>query len=209
MIKRQPFSLDHFKELELEESDIGYDACSQLCQVLKYNRTIRYLNLYKNSVNDECVKCICEALKTNQSLIRLNLDANQLSEGGCQSVIEILSINESLVDVSLYFNPGFNRELMRNLKQQLNKNKKLHQKQILDMVIVLINIASRPREALKLCPMDMWILIFTFVDHPRVKSFGTLAAVIFKDIKLINQHIKGGGKLKFTVSESNVVINLI
>jgi hypothetical protein len=36
MIKRQPFSLDHFKELKLEDSDIGYDACSQLCQVLKY-----------------------------------------------------------------------------------------------------------------------------------------------------------------------------
>ena len=208
MKNRQPFSLDHLQQLKLE-SDIGYDDCSQLCQVLKYNRTIRYLNLRKTGLNDECVNCICEALKTNQSLIRLNLAANRITQEGWKSVIELLSINESLIDVSIDFMPGYNFRLMQNLWQQLTKNKKLHQRQILDTVIALINIARRPQEALKLCPVDMWIQIFAFVDHPRVDSFATMAAMIFRSINKISQHIQFGRKLKVIMRESNVFINLI
>ena len=77
-----------------------------IAEALKYNTTLRILNLTSNYLRNDGVIAIAEALKYNTTLTEINLSSNMMiGVVGIKAILEALKTNQTLmkIDLSKYY----------------------------------------------------------------------------------------------------------
>ena len=64
------------QEVILANNEFGLDGTLAICDCIKYNKTIKLINLKQNSLNYDCAKLIADALKENTTLNSLIVKSN-------------------------------------------------------------------------------------------------------------------------------------
>ena len=78
------------KKLLLWETAIGEPDCSALCELLKSNHSLQYLNISQNNLSSESVASILTGLSHNSSLTELNISNSHFSMANVVSLASIL-----------------------------------------------------------------------------------------------------------------------
>jgi Ran GTPase-activating protein (RanGAP) involved in mRNA processing and transport len=93
------------KILDLQCNDIGPDGASLLIeQLMEENQTLESLNLAWNGVGSIVAKEVAQVLKRNESLTNVDLKGNDITSDGVSSLAEALSFNTSLRKLNLMHN---------------------------------------------------------------------------------------------------------
>lgn len=88
----------YVKELYLSDNGLGEEACQQVAQMLKVNRTITMLDIRRNKMDSSAV---ADALMVNRSLKVLRMSYCQIGDEGAKVIAEALKWNYALVDVDI------------------------------------------------------------------------------------------------------------
>ena len=83
---------------------LGDASAVALCDVLKDNKTMHTLNIFKNGITDEGAKALGEMLKENDALTSLNLAYNQIKDEGMAAITDGLRTNKTLKNLQLRAN---------------------------------------------------------------------------------------------------------
>jgi len=81
-------------DLALENCSISQHWVKTLCDSLKGNQQLKYLNLSKNNLNDECSEYISDMLHFNESLNVLFLHWNKIRSRGAILLAKALETNK-------------------------------------------------------------------------------------------------------------------
>ena len=76
-------------------------SIEKFANTLKNNKTLEYLGLICNSIDDNDIKLICSALKHNTTLKSLNISRNNITDDGIAYLAEYLKNNKSLEYINL------------------------------------------------------------------------------------------------------------
>jgi Ran GTPase-activating protein (RanGAP) involved in mRNA processing and transport len=101
---------------------IHYEGSRYLAQALKVNKSLRYLNLKLNRIDDKGGSKLCIDLQNNNSNLEyLSLSSNSLGHMFCESLAEFLKINRTIrrIDISCNFIDDSNAN---TLKDSLESN---------------------------------------------------------------------------------------
>jgi Ran GTPase-activating protein (RanGAP) involved in mRNA processing and transport len=202
------------RSIDLNSSRVTLD---DLKEGLMENRSLKYLNIAGNYSNPTDLDGIDEILANNQSLTSLNLKSIDIRPTGFEKLADGLRSNNSLTDLAadiyhffddclVYIidaleinwsltNVDIKRSVVGRLSETIEEiSEKLLEKRktrIEDTRIAMINII-RSNEAFQRLPLEIWILIFSFVDYPGVTlNFGEEFKKTLRNIK-IGRFIKEG-----------------
>ena len=81
--------------------NLNAEGAKHFAQVLKYDNSLKWVNLYENRVCDRGAKDLAEMLKVNGSLKKMNLFGNNISAEGAKWLAEALTVNCSLEYINL------------------------------------------------------------------------------------------------------------
>ena len=100
------------RRLELEGNFFGPEACKYIAEALKYNRTLKYLDLENNKLtnqgeDDSGIIAIFKSLRVNKTLISLNLNNNYLTPICGHAICECLRENENIIHLDVMNNQRF------------------------------------------------------------------------------------------------------
>ncbi|EGD73826.1 hypothetical protein PTSG_05519 [Salpingoeca rosetta] len=76
-------------------------ALGPICEALKSNSSVFYLDLSYNRITDAGAATISRLLETNHSIISLSLDCNDITERGADTISKMLQVNSALKILSL------------------------------------------------------------------------------------------------------------
>lgn len=96
---------------------IHYEGSRYLAQALKVNRSLRYMNLKLNRIDDKGGSKLCiDLLNNNSNLEFLSLSSNSLGHMFCESLAEFLKINQNIrrVDLSCNFIDDSNANTLKD-----------------------------------------------------------------------------------------------
>ena len=85
----------HIKGLDLSCNNFGYSSIFSLCQALKMNKTLEYLNLFHNCIDVSGAGQVGEVLKVNNNLIELDIGYNRIKNNGFKKVINGIKENQT------------------------------------------------------------------------------------------------------------------
>ena len=89
------------KHIFLGSQSLGEGLTAVLCEVIKVNKTLTYLNLLSNAISDAGATSIAEAIKVNKTLTSLSLSSNAISDAGATSIAEAIKVNKTLTILGL------------------------------------------------------------------------------------------------------------
>ncbi|KAF1324068.1 Lrr-containing protein, partial [Globisporangium splendens] len=87
--------------LNMAQNQIGKDGVVWFSNVLKFNRTLRVLDLSLSEMDSKIAIRFFECLAMNHTLVKLNLAHNRISNEGMMACIRALEINRVLQDLNL------------------------------------------------------------------------------------------------------------
>uniref|UniRef100_K3WIX3 Uncharacterized protein n=1 Tax=Globisporangium ultimum (strain ATCC 200006 / CBS 805.95 / DAOM BR144) TaxID=431595 RepID=K3WIX3_GLOUD len=87
--------------LNMAQNQIGKDGVVWFSNVLKFNRTLRVLDLSLSGMDSKIAIRFFECLTMNHTLVKLNLAHNRISNEGMMACIRALEINRVLQDLNL------------------------------------------------------------------------------------------------------------
>ncbi|OJW50171.1 MAG: hypothetical protein BGO67_02250 [Alphaproteobacteria bacterium 41-28] len=102
-------SLD-ISQTSMGTNEHGRQRMVELAKELETNRTIKWLRLFKCSVDDEGAKNLASMLKVNGAIVRLDLDFNTIGNEGAKALAEALRVNTTLKSLSLVSNKLMNAD---------------------------------------------------------------------------------------------------
>ena len=85
----------HIKRLDISCNSFGYSSIFWLCQALKMNQTLEYLNLFHNCIDVSGAGQIGEVLKTNNNLMELDIGYNRIKNNGFKKIIDGIKENKT------------------------------------------------------------------------------------------------------------------
>eukprot|EP00667_Euglena_gracilis_P003222 EG_transcript_3230 len=89
-------------EVQLKGNRIGLNnACNVLAQALRFNNSLRVLELQSNQISADAVSCLAQALHHNTSIHAINLNDNALMDEGAEHVSHLLQQNHSITTMGL------------------------------------------------------------------------------------------------------------
>ena len=126
--------------LHLSYNDRISAPISTFTEELKYNTTLRVLELDRCGLNSHSAESLAEALTTNKHLQELDVSTNALCDDGIQHLAHALRVNQGLKDLalsscgmtdvgleylakSLQYNNGLNQVLLWNFSYSTNLNR--------------------------------------------------------------------------------------
>ena len=86
----------HVEGIDLSCNSLGYSGIEGLCQVLKSNKTVKYLNLFHNLFDVNGARRIGEVLKENTILEKLDIGYNRIRNVGFTSIVNGMKENKNL-----------------------------------------------------------------------------------------------------------------
>ncbi|TNV84850.1 hypothetical protein FGO68_gene11676 [Halteria grandinella] len=98
---------EYFSQLLLGDNDLQDSGISELCEVIKANKSLIKVDLSCNGLTSKCSQGMYEALLKNVSIIDLDLSSkggkqrNTLQSDGCQGLTKLLSTNPFLSFLNL------------------------------------------------------------------------------------------------------------
>lgn len=112
-------------ELSLKYSFIDVHSSHCFSKLLKFNRTLIYLNLYCSGISDIGGSIIIESLRYNESLIELNLANNKLSSLFCLNFKDLIKYNRIIKIIDISKNEGINNENFDLILEGLTNNQSI------------------------------------------------------------------------------------
>jgi Ran GTPase-activating protein (RanGAP) involved in mRNA processing and transport len=85
----------HIKGLDLSCNSFGYSSIFWLCQALKMNQTLEYLNLFHNCIDVSGAGQLGEVLKINNNIMELDVGYNRIKNNGFKKVIDGIKENKT------------------------------------------------------------------------------------------------------------------
>jgi hypothetical protein len=96
--------VNSFKELNLQQNNIGDEGARYIAKVLEQNTSLKELNLQQNNIGYHGAYEIAKALEQNTSLTKLNLQQNNIDDYGAHHIVGALEQNTSLKELNLQQN---------------------------------------------------------------------------------------------------------
>ncbi len=90
-------------KVQLYFNELKAPVCKYIGQLLKYNKTIRYLNL-DNCKIIESISHVCEGLKVNNTLTKLSIRHNIFDCEAAIHLAELLKVNRTLTELKISHN---------------------------------------------------------------------------------------------------------
>ena len=87
-------------KVDLSFNPIGVGV-GEVGEALKYNKTIKTLNLYNTSMGVEGLKLLLEGIKLNSSIVSLYLADNQIGEEGSKILASAIKFNQKIREIFL------------------------------------------------------------------------------------------------------------
>lgn len=94
------------KHLDLRGNNIQAKGCAVLASSIKFNRSLRSVNLKCNSVgNDNSgIQALCDVLKANMTITHLLLRDNKISNVGAKHLADMLKSNTTITHLDVSWN---------------------------------------------------------------------------------------------------------
>jgi hypothetical protein len=125
-------------KIDIKNNDIHEDAIIAICEALKTNTTVTWLDMSDNFSHGKGEE-LASMIKENKSLTYLNLNVNQLTEEDSEAVLAAVDANPRLKYFSAYNNGALNKATRKKLRG-FNK--------LYGLQVDLVVVASRLRRAL-------------------------------------------------------------
>ena len=95
------------KNIDLADSHYTASTFKDICDSLKQNKSLRKIGLLRNNIGgiDQNAEQFSEVLKYNKAIKDVNLFSNDIACDGAKSIAEALKINTSLTTLELDRNP--------------------------------------------------------------------------------------------------------
>lgn len=94
-------------DITMGKNAIGIKTATAISQFLRFNKSVKGVDLNENQMDDACLKIIGKALTINGTLEKLRLSDNPFGKQGTEAIIEGIFGNCSLKHVALESNGGF------------------------------------------------------------------------------------------------------
>ncbi len=114
-------AVSHCTVLRLANNQLGFQGASVICQALKFNASLRVLDLSKNMISHHIGRPLSELLRVNSTLQSLILFGNTVENWGVSRIAEGLLNNQSLLELNLKNNSIFSNGALK-LSQALKLN---------------------------------------------------------------------------------------
>lgn len=95
---------DSVKEVQLWETEIGDEGGAAIAKALKQNDSIESINLSGNGLTDDVCDELGEAIAVNTKVVQMDLSDNLIANDGAQHLAEALKQNNSLRIFNLWKN---------------------------------------------------------------------------------------------------------
>ena len=102
-------------KVDIKNNDIHEDGIVALMEAMKTNKTVTWLDMSDNFSRGKG-NAIAEMIKANKTLKYLNLNVNQLSDEDSQAVLTALESNKTLKEFSAYNNGAVDKNTRKKLR---------------------------------------------------------------------------------------------
>ncbi|KYQ93978.1 hypothetical protein DLAC_04871 [Tieghemostelium lacteum] len=136
------------KEIHLRFCQLN-GGMDDMCKSLEQNKTLTWLDLNCNRIDDKATYSLCQMLKVNCTLKTLSLGSNQISNASAEHLASCIKINNTITSMDLSNNHiDFQGALIIIDAMRFNHS-------ILDINFFLTNIPRNPSLFLKKQPRDL------------------------------------------------------
>jgi hypothetical protein len=87
--------------IAIDSNEIKDQGAQALGNVLENNKSLQFLDLWKNRIGSEGFICFIKKLKNNKNIRGMNLGYNRMGNEGCVELAEYLKINTSIKNLDL------------------------------------------------------------------------------------------------------------
>ena len=125
------YTNDKLRKLDLEGNLLGPKSAQAFGEVLKVNKTLKYLNLESNQLtldgqDMQGVLGLMEFLDHNCTLLSLNIANNMIDQKTMSAFIDKLKDNTTLIEFDFSKNKDIRLEDSRQIQQYLKRNKAMY-----------------------------------------------------------------------------------
>jgi len=105
--------------IDLKRNSITYYQVIALTCALKYNNTVKKLNLSVNSIGTRGAELLASLLRTNSTVEEINLSVNTIDSQGTAALADALKVNDTVKKIYLWDNPigTEGRRVLEDLKR--------------------------------------------------------------------------------------------
>jgi Ran GTPase-activating protein (RanGAP) involved in mRNA processing and transport len=109
------------KSLDLRKESVGDEGAKVVAAILKENSAIEFVRLGMNMISGEGAKAIADALKKNKTVRHISLSGNNIGVEGAKAIADSLKHNKTLQHIGLSSN-GIGDEGAKAIAEALMEN---------------------------------------------------------------------------------------
>jgi len=165
---------------------LTYNGAVSIGKMLKINKTIKYLDITRNSIGDDGISAISDSLHVNTTLIQLVTRHCEFNDKGAKSVAKMLQENRTLKYLNISFN-DIGDDGMTAVINSIQANTTLIQLKIFGYQFCFKNIKSL--NEMLMVNKTLTMLDITCDDNAGDKVTSILETFLKNSCKLAQLHI--------------------